>query len=73
MSAADLTPGTRVVVQSPVCLAGQTGVVIEMAEKLLNGHDVAVLLDLMVEADLDDSVLDSWPLCFYWHELAVEK
>ena len=39
------TPGTRVVVQSPGWVAGQTGTVIEMAARLLNGHDCLVRLD----------------------------
>ena len=63
----DLTPGTRVVVANAMGhLSGQRGVVIEMAASLLNGHDVAVLLD-------QDSFPegDKWPLCFYAHELAV--
>lgn len=63
----DLTPGTRVVVRCNVAgLTDQTGVVIEMAENLLNGHDVGVLLD-------KDSFPagDKWPLCFYAHELVV--
>jgi len=63
------TPGTRVVVQHSGHLSGQTGVVIEMAENLLNGHDVCVLMDPIARAVGDDS----WPLCFYAHELAVEK
>ena len=63
---ADLTPGTRVIVRNVGGLTNQPGVVIEMAESLLNGHDVAVLLDR-------DSFPagDKWPLCFYVHELAV--
>jgi hypothetical protein len=68
MTPADLTPGMRVVVQSPVCLAGQTGVVIEMATKLLNGHDCAVRLD---EINGPKGARGHWPLCFYAHELAV--
>ena len=65
----DLTPGTRVRV---ICAVGglhnQTGVVIEMDEKLLNGHDVGVLLDR-------DSFPegDKWPLCFYAGELRVDE
>lgn len=71
MTPADLTPGTRVVVQHSGHLSGLRGVVVEMAAKLLNGHDVAVQLD--EPADLDGpSWLDN-PLCFYAHELAVEK
>ena len=58
----DLTPGTRVVVQSPDWLAGQEGVVIEMALGLLNGHDCAVAFE-----DREDV------MCFYARELAVEK
>ena len=69
----DLTPGTRVVVRTGGHLSGQTGVVVEMAEKLLNGHDCAVLLDYDDEADLDDGERAGWPLCFFAHELAVEK
>ena len=64
---ADLTPGTRVVVRNSGHLSGQTGVVIEMAEKFLNRLDVAVVLDGPVMAN------SRWPLCFYAHELAVEK
>jgi len=60
---ARLTPGTRVICSSPGHLNGQTGVIITMPEKLLNGHDCAVMLD----RDRD------WPLCFYWHELAVKS
>jgi hypothetical protein len=63
-----LTVGTRVVVVNSGHLSGQTGVVIEMAEKLLNGHDVCV------EMEPDERAHDErWPLCFYWHELAVRK
>jgi hypothetical protein len=65
----DLTPGTRVIVANAMGhLSGQRGVVVEMAEKLLNGHDCCVLLDR-------DSFPegDKWPLCFYAHELAVVK
>jgi hypothetical protein len=66
----DLTLGTRVVVQNCGHLSGQTGVVVEMAEKLLNGHDCAVLLD---KANGPKGARGHWPLCFYVHELAVEK
>ena len=66
---AALTVGTRVVVQSPEHLFGQTGIVIEMSAKLLNGHDCAVLLGPCDEGDEGDA----WPLCFYAHELAVES
>ena len=60
----NLTPGTRVVVANAMGhLSGSRGVVIEMAEKLLNGHDVCVQLD----------TAEQWPLCFYAHELAVVK
>lgn len=59
MTPADLTPGTRVIVQSPDWLAGQTAVVIKMARGLLNGHDCAVAFE-------DDDVM-----CFYAHELAA--
>ena len=64
----DLTPGTRVVVRNSGHMSGQAGVVVEMAATLLNGHDCCVLLDR-------DSFPegDKWPLCFYAHELAVEK
>ena len=64
----DLTPGTRVVVRNAGHLSGQTGVVIEMSAKLLNGHDCAVLLGPCDEGDEGDA----WPLCFYAHELAIE-
>ena len=65
----DLTPGTRVVVRCNVGgLTGQAGVVLEMAATLLNGHDCCVLLD---RDSFPDG--DKWPLCFYAHELAVEK
>jgi hypothetical protein len=62
MTAADLTPGTRVIVQNCGHLSGQTGVVIEMAAGLLNGLDCAVAFE-----DREDV------MCFYAHELAVEK
>ena len=65
----DLTPGTRVLIQSGH-RAGQCGVVIEIAESRLNGHDVAVRLD---DARAQDAGGSEWPLCFYAHELAVEK
>jgi hypothetical protein len=71
MTAADLTPGTRVVVQSPGWVAGQTGTVIEMATRLLNGHDCAVLMDNAIVGGNPAS--RRYPLCFYAHELAVEK
>ena len=66
MTPTDLTPGTRVVVLSPRSLAGQTGTVIPMRLGLLNGHDCAVEFDNKAGRGVD-------PLCFYAHELAVEK
>lgn len=60
-------PGTRVVVQLSGHLNGRRGVVIEMKPTLLNGHDVCV------ELDEGQDPIGSWPLCFYAHELAVEK
>ena len=66
----DLTPGTRVVVTNSGHLTGQTGVVIEKAEALRNGHDCCVQLDDVRDADAGGR---EWPLCFYAHELAVEK
>jgi hypothetical protein len=71
MTPADLTPGTRVIVQSPVYLAGQTGVVIKMAAELLNGHDCCVLMDDAIVGGNPAS--RCYPLCFYAHELAVAK
>jgi len=66
---ADLTPGTRVVVANAMGhLSGQRGVVVEIAENLLNGHDVAV------EMDPRDDIRrygDGGQLCFYAYELAV--
>ena len=71
-SLADLTPGTRVVVRCNIGgLTGQTGVVIEASEKLLNGHDCLVHMDPF-PLDLNPD-RERWPLCFYAHELAVEK
>jgi len=72
MTPADLTPGTRVVIRTGGRMDGLTGVVVDMSEKLLNGHDCAVLLDYNEEADLDDGERAGWPLCFLAHELAVE-
>jgi hypothetical protein len=63
-----LAPGTRVVVVNSGHLSGQTGTIIEMASKLLNGHDVCV------EMEPDAGVHgERWPLCFYVHELRVAK
>jgi hypothetical protein len=60
-----LSVGTRVIVQSPDWMAGHTGVVIDMATGLLNGHDCCVELDPNTLAEPRGS------LCFYWHELKV--
>ena len=69
MTPAELTPGTRVVVANAMGhLSGLRGVVIEMDEGLLNGHDCCVLLD---RDSFPDG--DKWPLCFDAHELAVVK
>jgi hypothetical protein len=64
------TPGTRVVVQHSGHLNGQTGTVVEMAEKLLNGHDCCVEMD---KINGPKGARGHWPLCFYAHELAAEK
>ena len=56
----DLMPGTRVTVQSPDWLAGQTGTVLDMTRCLLNGHDCAVVFS------------DGDVMCFDAHQLAVK-
>ena len=62
--------GTRVVVQSPEWMSGQTGVLIEMPTGLLNGHDCCLQMDDVIVGG--NPATRRWPLCFYWHELAVE-
>ena len=58
---ADLAPGTRVVIQFPDWLAGQTGTVLDTTRVLLNGYDCAVVF-----ADGD-------VMCFNAVDLAVAK
>jgi hypothetical protein len=59
MTLADLTPGMRVIVQSPEWLSGQVGTVLDMTRSLLNGNDCAVVF-----ADGD-------VMCFMACDLAV--